>query len=274
MIRRLFLILMMTVLQANAQENTSQELMLSTLWVQNSAEYSLLTESVFTQAQKHLKAARRLISSAALEQDEQPKRKRLPPVVIFDLDETLLDNSAFQGYLIKTKQVYTQDLWNRWVQLQQAKAIPGAVNFVKVVKSSGMGIFYVTNRACITPDNCPAKKATMENMKNLGFPDADNPDIFLLKNEHDDWSSDKTNRRRFIAQSHHIVMLVGDDLNDFISTEKVKALRNGDAELKATALKKIGSEWFLLPNPMYGSWLQNITDKNSDLEASLQPAPL
>jgi endonuclease/exonuclease/phosphatase family metal-dependent hydrolase len=82
----------------------------------------------------------------------------------------------------------------------------------------------------------------------LGIEPAPDPARMLLRGERPEWKNSlKTLRRKFIAANYRIVALIGDDLGDFVEP-KVFA---GDRErLEA----RFGMNWFLLPNPMYGSW--------------------
>ena len=53
------------------------------------------------------------------------------------------------------------------------------------------------------------------NLESLGLIAQDEMDMILTKYERDVWTSDKTTRRDFIAQQYRVLLLVGDDLNDF-----------------------------------------------------------
>ena len=70
----------------------------------------------------------------------------------------------------------------------------------------------------------------------------------LLRGERPEWNnSHKTLRRAFIAANYRIVALVGDDLGDFVDPQVFA----GDRERLEP---RFGMNWFLLPNPIYGSW--------------------
>lgn len=97
-------------------------------------------------------------------------------------------------------------------------------------------------------DPCPERTATMRNLVALGFPDAGDPGSFLLRNARPEWrTADKGSRRAAIAQQYRIVALLGDDLRDFVERDVFAARR---AEL----MPLFGERWFVLPNPVYGSW--------------------
>lgn len=242
-----------------AQPVDQRENLNSVLWMQKALEYRYSAEQAYAVATDKLKSARNA-GTASVEQEKRGKFAKLPVAIIMDLDETALDNSAYQGWQLKGSRPFDLDSWLEWINLKQAKAIPGSVAFANAAVKLGFKIFYVTNRECpsasSTGNSCQAKKATMENMASLGFPSADNPSAFLFKNEKPEWaSSDKTTRRAFIAQTHRIVMLIGDDLNDFLPQADAEALRKDSSSATAkTYGKKFSGRWFLLSNPIYGSW--------------------
>src|SRR5699024_7770435 len=100
--------------------------------------------------------------TASLEQSGQDYQS-LPPAIILDVDETILNNMAFELFLFKNHQTYSEVKWNKWVKMEKGKPIPGAIEFTQKAANKGVTIFYVTNRTNIL------KKATYENLKNAGF---------------------------------------------------------------------------------------------------------
>lgn len=255
---------------------THRELLMSTLWMQSAQEYRYSAEQAYQFARAQLKSALDKAGSASLEQQAAGGFSKRPPAVVVDLDETLLDNSAFEAFLVKSGQTYNDALWDQWLALQQAQAVPGALAFARAVSQSGAKLFYVTNRACATPTHCPAKASTMANMKALGFPRASDPSAFLLRNEKPEWSGDKVTRRQAVAQNYRIVMMLGDDLQDFMSADQALAVRNGTAPAAATSAygKLLGQRWFVLPNPVYGSWERALPAGLPGHYGTLRPAQL
>ena len=66
-----------------------------------------------------------------------------------------------------------------------------------------------------------------------------------------EWSRRKSDADG-VGQRHRVLMQFGDQLGDFVSV-----LSNTDAgrsQAMAPYIKRIGSRWFVLPNPIYGSW--------------------
>ena len=88
-------------------------------------------------------------------------------------------------------------------------------------------------------------------------------DTVLSANEQPDWDFDKGRRRQFIAQSYRVLMLFGDDLGDFISEYRTAPHAR---VLEAKKHNNWGTKWFMLPNPMYGSWETSLHNFSSELE--------
>lgn len=250
-------------------------LLQSVLWVQQSLEYQASAQTIYRAATAQLKAAVAAPGSAALEVGEGRTKRR--PAVVLDLDETALDNSAYSGWLVRQGVAYDEASWQRWLALEQAGAVPGAVEFTQRAARMGLAVFYVSNRECVPldADPCPAKRHTMANLARLGFPRASDPDALMLLQERAGWGSDKSSRRQSIADRYRIVMLLGDDLRDFLPIAAVEALRTGNAEPGLQGRRALfGRRWFMLPNPMYGSWENTLPSPVADrLNALKLPRP-
>ena len=251
-----------------AHENGIEQLN-ATLWMQTSPEYRAGTEQVYRLATERI--ANPAPGSAALEQLGVPAEQlaRLPTAVILDLDETVLDNTVYQARLIRDRAIYQTKTWGEWVVAGQAEAVPGAREFIAAARRLGHTVFYVSNRDCTVPpgtpaDPCPAKTATMRNLVALGIDQRADPDRMLLRGEKPEWAT-KTQRRSFIAASYRIIAMVGDDLGDFVEP-RVFA---GD---RAQLDWRFGVNWFVLPNPIYGSWT-NAYPGNAEKYAGLRTEP-
>jgi acid phosphatase len=215
------------------------------LWMQTSAEYQVLARTAYAAATATLDRALADPSwTAALEQ-EGGHYADLPPAVILDLDETVLDNSPFQGQLVLGRTVYTPDLWAKWVDKAAAQAVPGAAEFVDAARRRDVHVFFVTNR------KAKEEARTIVNLDALLAAKTDAGDVLCV--EEQGWDRNKSARRKFVAATHRILMLVGDDLNDFLSPSAVPAERVALAQ-EHTAWW--GDRWVLIPNPVYGNWDQ------------------
>jgi 5'-nucleotidase (lipoprotein e(P4) family) len=215
------------------------------LWMQSSAEYDALARQTWAMAGRRMRVGLADTTwTAAMEQ--QPGYGTLPPAVIVDVDETVLDNSPYAARLVDARAGYSDESWGVWVDQARARAVPGAVQFARLARELGVEVFYVTNR------NADLEEGTRRNLLDAGFPPGDAEDVYLLVRERDEWGSDKTTRRAFVAGHYRVLLLVGDDLNDFVS-----GARSGWEERAALIEEhesKWGSRWIMLPNPTYGSW--------------------
>ena len=90
----------------------------------------------------------------------------------------------------------------------------------------------------------------------------------LFCREKSDESSDKSARRALVARSFRILMLFGDDLGDFLSVPRQEATVEARARLLPLYEQLLGERWFVIPNPMYGSWERAVgTDVETKLKA-------
>ncbi len=222
----------------------------ATLWMQTAGEYNAACHQAFQQAKLQLDAA---LSNpdwtASLEQKTAGGYQNKRPAIICDVDETLLDNSPYQAQLVRDDAFYSSASWREWVDEEAAEPMPGALAFIRYAKSRGVETIYVTNR------KADEESATRRNLKAVGFPVSDDPDAVLTKGNDNgtEWQSNKTDRRKLVAQNYRILLLVGDDMNDFLDGTKI-----GDPQMRQQIAAKHadmwGQKWIVLPNPTYGSW--------------------
>ncbi|HEX7241742.1 MAG TPA: HAD family acid phosphatase, partial [Longimicrobiaceae bacterium] len=165
--------------------------------------------------------------------------------VIMDADETVLDNSLYfqrqaeRGYLGFTAN------WPDFVREAIAPALPGAVEFARLVRELGGRIVIVTNRA---ENLCPD---TRRNLENAGV----QVDAVLCRPPE---SEDKNPRFAAVQEGRaapglpplRVVLWVGDNVQDFPGLTQA-------ARDDPRALEPFGSRYVVLPNPMYGSWERN-----------------
>ena len=235
---------------------SGQEGLNATAWVQTSAESRIAALQAYRLATRQLDVALKDKNwTAAVEQGRD--YRKLPPAVILDLDETVLDNSPYQARLVRDNAVYSGASWESWVNEAAAPAIAGSVAFLRAAAGRGVRIFYVSNRGAAE------ETATRENLKRLGAPIDWRFDAVLMNGERPAWTSDKTSRRAFVAQTHRVLLIVGDDMNDFVPAKPL-TLAERDALLNRYA-DYWGDRWILLSNPLYGSWEGALFDYRYDL---------
>jgi len=219
----------------------------ATLWMQTSAEYAAMSRQIWTAAARLLPEALADTGwTAALEQESGAGK--LPPAVIVDVDETVLDNSPYAARLIERDARFSEETWAEWVNEARARPVPGALEFVRRARELGVEVFYVTNRLA----NLEA--GTRRNLEAMGFPAGDAEDVYLLKGERDEWGSDKTSRRAWVAERYRVLLLVGDDLNDFTNGARGTSVA-ARARLVERHGDRWGTRWIVLANPTYGSWV-------------------
>ena len=232
---------------ARAQDaSPPNDMLLVTLWTQGSVEYKGNALTVFALARIRLDEALADKSWTAAPVEQKGDYQALPPAVILDVDETLIDNSRYQVWMLKNNQTFSTKTWNQFCAAQVSTAIPGAVEFTKYADSKGVKVFYITNRGVET------EKDTRENMAKLGFPMGGNVNTFLMQNGKPEWGSAKGTRRAVITKDYRVLLNIGDNFGDFDDR-----YRTGDAErLKAfdSDMAYWGRQWLMIANPTYGSF--------------------
>jgi 5'-nucleotidase (lipoprotein e(P4) family) len=225
--------------QTPAQKNADTEYQeAAVLWTQNSGERIALAYQAFALARIQLDKDLRTNHKSA-------KRR----AVIVDIDETVLDNSRYQATQVKNHQSFSQETFTAWANREEATAIPGAVEFLKYAASKGVRVFYITNRIGVE------REATAANLKKLGFPDVTDQTL-MVKTD----SSSKESRRLSVDAKYRIVLLMGDNLNDFAEVfEQSKTVESRMAAVEQNR-DKFGARFIVLPNPMYGDWENAIYD--------------
>ena len=114
----------------------------------------------------------------------------------------------------------------------------------------GVTIYYISNRE--SADSVVT--ATMVVMHQLGFPQTDtatDKKYFLFKGA--DSASSKENRRRFVAQTDSVIVLLGDNLIDLDASfdKQPMAMRRKNVD----KLKdQWGDRYIVFPNAVYGDW--------------------
>ncbi len=211
----------------------NEESILALSWVQTAAEYRALAHQAFN------------IAKLRWDMDKQGGKK----AVVVDLDETVIDNSPFNAGLIGKDYGYSNSIWKQWCEDISAAAIPGALEFLNHVNATGGTIFYVSNRKEMPQKNIQLLHATMKNLQALGFPQVVKEQMLLRSG-----TSNKQPRRNMITgQGYRIVLLLGDNLNDFSEAFSHQGIAER-AEAVELEREKFGDIFIVLPNPIYGAW--------------------
>lgn len=197
-------------------------------WVRSSAEHDALFVQVYRQAAEAVREAEDAYPDGAWG-------------VILDADETVLDNSEYQRRRAALGLGFTAPTWNAWVREEAAGALPGAADFIALVRSLGGRVAIVTNR------DEPVCPSTRRNLDALGI----EVDAVLCRQPE---ASGKDRRFRSVEEGTtaaglpplEVLVWLGDNIQDFPGMTQ--------SARDAAALAPFGERWFLLPNPMYGSW--------------------
>jgi len=203
----------------------------SVLWQQNAAEYKALTYQAYNLAQLQLD---KLLST------HDPKNEKL--AIVTDIDETVLDNSPFNGKLIELDVNFSRERWLQWGNLSIADTVPGALGFFNYAAKRGVEVFYISNRYT------EQQAVTIQNLKKFDFPFANETHVLLREQ-----SGAKESRRNLVRETHKILLLLGDNLSDFTSLFDRQGTTKRNA-LVDSLKSAFGSKFIVFPNPMYGDW--------------------
>ncbi len=232
---------------------------LGILWVKHAVEYRAIARQVYANATDDLPSFIEDTSWGAM--PEQHDAAHLPPAVILDVDETVVSNVDFQ---LTFERPFANHKLDSWSSNYDSLAIPGVKDFVEAARAAGVTVFFVTNRPCESiegnEDPCPQKGTTIDDIHEVGIDVS--PDFVMLSGEQPGWDREKLVRRKLIAESYRVIMLVGDDYGDFVPCARKKVVAPCTAPAtRASRLEALdkydefwGAGWYILPNPMHGSW--------------------
>lgn len=212
-------------------KDLNEQTVMALAWVQTSAEYRELCYQSFNLAGMLVDKA---VASA--------KKGDKPLAIVADLDETLIDNSAYDAGLVGTDSAYSGKTWTQWELAAQARAVPGAAEFLNAAAKQGVEIFYVTNR------DQAGLPGTLKNLAALGFPYADAAHVMVSTG-----TSDKQPRFDAVAKDHNVVVYMGDNANDMPFGTYGKNMKDRNAIVDQNKAK-FGTQFIVLPNPVYGDW--------------------
>lgn len=221
-------------------EPSSHEMLNAALWVQSSGEYEAVTRQIYRMASQSLDLA--LADphwSAALEQSGDVSS--LPPAIMLDIDETVLGNARYEARIALEHGQFSPPTFEAWCNEANAVAVPGAKAFLDYAASKGVAIFYFSGR------KQRLRQATLANLEKLGLPTGGAQNRLLLAD-----GSSKSERRAKVAKDFRILLLLGDNLEDFISGSHAPPEQR--RELARRHASRWGVKWIILPNPMYGHW--------------------
>lgn len=222
----------------DADADIENNLIMAMAWRQTAAEYRALYHQGFNLARMRIELAL-----------AQKKDGSLPLAIISDVDETLLLSNNYWGYLINQGQDFFDDaIWDSWVAENRAVASPGALDFLKFCVANNVEIFYVTNRN----QGESTVQLALNNLNAAGFPSVDRSHLRVLRE-----TSNKELVQQRIREDYDVVVLLGDNLNDFS-----RRYYSTDLEQRLSLMEedkaRYGRDYIIFPNPTDGHWIRAI----------------
>ena len=244
----------------------------SITWLQTSAEYKGLCYQTYNMATQAIDDKLRLNSYVRVNgklckevYHRQPDGSILhlyqPLAIVLDIDETVIDNSGVEAWCLINNIPYNEQLWSAWCQGQGAepamcREVPGAVSFLLYCQELGITPIYLTNR------DESLREATLKALINLGLNTPDLNDRLILR----DKKRDKAGAKKIVEDMKiSAASVLGKDIaqnysdkadNEMTNNREILQARNEQVKSNIT---KLGNTFFLLPNPIYGSWLKEQT---------------
>ena len=166
---------------------------------------------------------------------------------MLDADDTVISNIPYQAGLFRDGVTHTPERFTAWVRQRASTAVPGAKGFLARVHELGGRIAIVTNRLQIECDDT----AEMLRMLSLTF------DAVICRPEGAPANADKSPRFRAVAAGQtaasrtpvDVLIYIGDNIHGLS-----QAAARRCAPRASPRSREVGVHWFVLPNPMYGSW--------------------
>ena len=211
------------------------------LWQQTAAEYRALCYQAFNIAKARLDDVIK----------QEPGKNNL--AIITDLDETVLNSSNITAQVIKTGKAINSQEWLQWTKTVDPPVVPGAVEFLQYAASKKINVFYISNR------EVSGLQFTLSILQKLRLPDADTSHMLFLSN---DFS--KEPRRQVVMKNYDVVLLLGDNLNDFTQVFEGKPITERLNETDQVK-EEWGKKFIVLPNATYGEWENALYDYKDSL---------
>jgi acid phosphatase len=177
----------------------------------------------------------------------------LPPAVVMDLDETVLDNGTLQSHLYLNGINYSDPEFARFVSenYDTIRLVPGAKDFIHRTESLGVTVVYITNRMESIRE-ATVKTLGQWDVNTAGLESADSGRLLMQTGK----ESAKKPRRDVVRAKYNVIAYFGDQLGDF--SDEFAPSHDATAEARVEDAYKYhalwGSRWFVLPNPVYGQW--------------------
>ncbi len=219
---------------------SNENLVMATLYYQRAAEMKALSLQAYN------------IARLRLDQELAVSADPSKLAIVLDIDETVLDNSPYEAKSILENMSYPSG-WDEWIFKAAAEPLPGVLEFLTYADSKKVQIFYITNR------RDKYREATVKNLNQKGFPQTSDSHLMFRTAE-----SSKETRRLQVLQNQKIILLIGDNLGDFDKLFDDQPMEKRSAMVDSLKAE-FGKRFIILPNPMYGDWLQAIYNYDNKL---------
>ena len=223
-----------------------RQIMLANVWLQASADFHATAYQAYNQARQAL--------------HQHSKKSFKNPAIVVDIDGTLLDYvSIYNSPKHQNSANDNRHLVWFFHEMQKAKPIPGALNFVNDAQNEGYDIFYMTARPPSTlrlNAGRDIEEATIKQLQEYGFPKV-NEEHIIFRDEYCPEGQKKCGKEfkrqaitsgRINGTEYQVVLYVGDYLTDFDLIEQ------GVKPVGKEAIKSVkplfGSRYIIIPNPV------------------------
>ncbi len=196
-----------------------------------------------------------------------------PPAIVFDIDETAIQNLGFEGDAARRGEGYDAQRWADWERTGAGKVaiLPGLMEVIRVARLAQIAVVFNSNRLAENAD------ATAAMLDGVGLGPVVHGETLWLQGDAGSTDSRKDGRRWAIAAKYCVVAMSGDQLGDFSDLFNAPgatpaARREAAAGLHTTLMW--GHGWFILPNPVYGTGLKGGMDDVFPPSTRWTPTPI
>lgn len=222
---------------------------LANVWNTQSAEKDAMSLTQFNSAKKAfdaMKTQENIVTNKVTSPKnsekymkvENPETDKFIPVVFMDIDETVLNNFAFQNWILLNGTSYSSAVWREFVAAKKSTEIKGAFDFIRYVWDNGGVVLYNSNR------DQDQWQVTKENMIALGLEEKYLPDYTSWMSGVDlsiakPWSVTKRDDKNKIVKSEK------EDRMNLVSSNKAFDLSdsNGGNAVKFRTIMRIGDNF-------------------------------
>ncbi|MDA8018826.1 MAG: substrate-binding domain-containing protein [Thermoanaerobaculia bacterium] len=221
---------------------SAHERLFNVLWVQRSAEFLAATQQLFQIAEERIGQA--LDDPSWSADPEGPPPSARPPAILVDVEGALLDESPFWAEVVRRNLGSSADLRHEWSSRGDARAVPGALEFVRAARAREVEVFYLSDR------DSSLEGGLRKNLEELGFPLPPDRDVVF---SHSDLGEavGASAALALLRRTHRVILVVGDSLDAFV--DRALPLEQQHAAAREHAVFW-GKKWILLPNPNAGTW--------------------